>query len=67
MALVNCAECGREISDVATTCPQCGAPGPGLVRQALAANASRATWSAGCTLAIAVPLVLGILYALLAR
>lgn len=27
MALVNCPECGREISDQAVSCPGCGAPG----------------------------------------
>jgi uncharacterized OB-fold protein len=26
MALTNCSECGREISDKAETCPGCGAP-----------------------------------------
>lgn len=26
MALVACVECGREVSDKATACPQCGAP-----------------------------------------
>ena len=26
MALIKCPECGREISDKATTCPHCGAP-----------------------------------------
>ena len=26
MALINCTECGREISDAATVCPHCGAP-----------------------------------------
>ncbi len=26
MALINCSECGKEISDKATTCPNCGAP-----------------------------------------
>lgn len=26
MALVNCTECGKEISDQATACPGCGAP-----------------------------------------
>lgn len=26
MALIKCAECGKEISDRATTCPACGAP-----------------------------------------
>lgn len=26
MALRPCTECGREVSDLATTCPHCGAP-----------------------------------------
>jgi len=26
MALINCNECGKEISDKATSCPHCGAP-----------------------------------------
>lgn len=26
MALINCKECGKEISDKANTCPNCGAP-----------------------------------------
>ena len=26
MALINCSECGKEISDKALTCPNCGAP-----------------------------------------
>lgn len=26
MALIKCTECGAEISDLATTCPKCGAP-----------------------------------------
>ena len=26
MALIKCYECGAEISDAATSCPQCGAP-----------------------------------------
>ncbi|MFA6143652.1 MAG: zinc-ribbon domain-containing protein [Sulfurimonas sp.] len=26
MALINCTECGKEISDKASTCPHCGAP-----------------------------------------
>ena len=26
MALIECLECGRRISDLATTCPQCGRP-----------------------------------------
>lgn len=26
MALINCPECGRQVSDVATSCPTCGYP-----------------------------------------
>ncbi len=26
MALINCPECGKEISDKATSCPSCGCP-----------------------------------------
>lgn len=26
MALINCSECTRQVSDKAATCPQCGAP-----------------------------------------
>ena len=26
MALINCPECGKEISDQAASCPSCGAP-----------------------------------------
>lgn len=26
MALINCPECSREVSDQATACPQCGTP-----------------------------------------
>ena len=26
MALINCSECGHQVSDKATTCPNCGCP-----------------------------------------
>jgi ribosomal protein L7/L12 len=26
MALINCPECGKQISDMATSCPECGYP-----------------------------------------
>lgn len=26
MALINCKECGKQVSDLATSCPHCGAP-----------------------------------------
>lgn len=30
MALVECRECGREVSTEATACPHCGVPSPGV-------------------------------------
>lgn len=34
MALIICAECGREVSDQAAACPGCGAPTPRAMRPA---------------------------------
>ncbi len=34
MPLVNCSECGKEVSSLAPTCPQCGAPLRELAQQA---------------------------------
>lgn len=31
MAMINCAECGRDVSDKASACPGCGAPVAGVV------------------------------------
>jgi len=39
MALINCGECGKEISDKAVTCPQCGAPVAGGTEPILEASA----------------------------
>ena len=33
MALITCSECGRQISDQAPACPQCGCPGPSTPTQ----------------------------------
>lgn len=38
MALIKCSECGREVSDKAESCPQCGAP----IASALEAEAAGA-------------------------
>lgn len=32
MALVNCPDCGQQISERAASCPNCGAPGPAKVK-----------------------------------
>ena len=41
MALVDCPECGRQISTLAAACPQCGYPLPGGVTPASAAGPNR--------------------------
>lgn len=33
MALIKCSECGKEVSDKASSCPGCGAPIGGAVQQ----------------------------------
>lgn len=37
MALINCADCGRQVSDAAVACPQCGRPiaGPPVMAQVM--------------------------------
>ena len=36
MALIPCSECGKEVSDIAATCPGCGAPVVSEKKQAIA-------------------------------
>jgi hypothetical protein len=40
MALIKCAECGKEISDKAVACPNCGAPVAQQMHQAPVAKAT---------------------------
>ncbi len=50
MALIDCPECGREVSDSATVCPECAYPvGEGTPRvppRAVSASAKRRWWPA---------------------
>lgn len=41
MALINCAECGREVSDKAVSCPNCGYPIAAQQNEKAATNAAR--------------------------
>lgn len=41
MAMTNCSECGKEISDKATTCPHCGAPQSAPSQPALCQNCGK--------------------------
>ena len=61
MALINCRECGKEISDKATACPNCGFPLPKLTQASIKKKEN------GCLnwllLIAAVPIMLGIVTA----
>lgn len=60
MALVRCGECGRQISDKAPACPQCGCPKPPTMSESLS-SAGGSMISAGCSLMMLSMLVLFVL------
>src|ERR1044071_5122769 len=39
MPVINCPDCGREVSTLAPACPHCGRPSPGMAGQPYAAAA----------------------------
>jgi uncharacterized membrane protein YdbT with pleckstrin-like domain len=49
MALINCPECGKQVSNAAPTCPQCGYPVAEKVAQGEVVVASAATGGANLT------------------
>lgn len=61
MALVNCSDCGREVSDRAPACPGCGAPvaveAPGGPERVRTSEDSALTRSRGCADLIIWPAV----------
>lgn len=53
MALVNCAECSKEISDTALTCPHCGTPNtPWRITKRSKSHSSWFWWPFGIIAAI---------------
>jgi len=58
MAMIDCPECGRQVSDQADTCPACGHP---LKRGFLGRAGTERTFNVGC---LAVVLVIGVLVVL---
>lgn len=56
MALKSCAECGKQISDKAASCPHCGAPVLTLAREAR--KTASFAWNA---IRIAIALVFGVI------
>lgn len=65
MAMVKCAECGKEVSDKATRCPTCGAPIAGIqVATQEKEHSVRSGAITGLIGALGYPIVLGILMAI---
>lgn len=46
MALIHCEDCGKEYSDLAKACPQCGRPNPNIA-QPVDVRTHKGHWSAG--------------------
>ncbi len=65
MAMVECAECGKEVSDKAANCPSCGAPIAGIqVATQEKEHSVRSGAITGLIGAVGYPIVLGILMAI---
>ena len=65
MAMVKCAECGKEVSDKATTCPSCGAPIAGVQATKQEKEFSvRQGAITGFIGAVAYPIIFGVLLAI---
>ncbi len=67
MALISCVECGRQVSDQATACPNCGHPvsprpatPPAIPQVHLSKNAGSKSRNTGCALIIAIVAILAI-------
>jgi DNA-directed RNA polymerase subunit RPC12/RpoP len=65
MALIKCAECGREVSDKAAACPGCGAPiaaaaVPSVQESHVRVTRTGAKWEGIGFVLIVVGIVLGI-------
>jgi endonuclease YncB( thermonuclease family) len=56
MALIKCPECGREVSDRARICPNCGCPAAGRAAKTAEANIRRSILIAAAALVVAVGL-----------
>jgi DNA-directed RNA polymerase subunit RPC12/RpoP len=58
MALIKCAECGKEISDQAAACPNCGNP---VGMRAVTIQRTHKRWKIGIIIAV-VLIFLGLAY-----
>ncbi|GHH52439.1 zinc-ribbon domain-containing protein [[Pseudomonas] boreopolis] len=70
MALIQCSECGRQISDKASACPSCGAPAAVAMRQvastSIASHVPAPGTSAGAKVLMWIGIPVGVLVLLLA-
>ena len=62
MALINCEECGKEISDKASACPHCGVPIQNEVKpEEISKNSSNNKWAIAIFLAMVILIAFGML------
>lgn len=47
MALIKCSECGKEFSDKADKCPNCGCPNSNIETKTVIVDKPKGVWSAG--------------------
>ncbi len=63
MAIIKCTECGKEVSDMATTCPSCGAPIAGVQSDQEKTHSVRSGAITGLIGAIGLLATLGVCWA----
>lgn len=66
MALIKCHECGKEISDLAKTCPHCGAPTNPTADTMQEVGSGLKSIGAGCSTFGTLLIIIGISIILLA-
>lgn len=66
MALIKCHECGKEISDLAKTCPHCGAPTNPKADDMKELGSGLQNLGAGCSSLGTLLIVIGVVIVLLA-
>ena len=63
MAMINCSECGKEISDQARTCPNCGHPSDREAKMQKVLDTNQQSSRVGCVIVAIIMMIVGILIA----